>query len=124
MTAEIEIPDDEDGAVLQTLLDAGVDLTRPLQIEFSIDVPDESAANAVAEAIRAADYDCEIDHDEGEPDEDGDADPDDDEFGPSWTIYVPIEMVPEHRRIVDLQAQLNELAAPHGGECDGWSTAV
>jgi len=113
-------PDDEDGAVLASLAEAGVDLSKPIELEFVIDAPDEAAANQVAEAVRAAGHSCQVEYDEGEADEDGDVDPDDEEFGPSWTVYVPIEMVAEHARIVQLQQMFTQLAEPHGGSCDGW----
>ncbi|MFK7742757.1 MAG: ribonuclease E inhibitor RraB [Planctomycetota bacterium] len=113
-------PDDEDGAVLASLAESGIDLNRPLEVEFVIDAPSEEAAGKIAEAVRAQGHECNVDYDEGEPDEDGKTDPDDEEFGPSWAIYVAIEMVPEHQRIVDLQRTFTELAQAHGGECDGW----
>ena len=113
-------PDDEDGAVLASLAESGVDLSKPLEIEFIIDAPDEAAANKIAEAVRAAGHACSVEYDEGEPDEDGEIDPDDEEFGPSWAIYVSMEMVAEHARIVQLQQMFTQLAEPHGGACDGW----
>jgi hypothetical protein len=109
-------PDDEDGAVLASLVAAGVDLSQPIEVEFVIDAPDEQAAAAVAAAVRDAGYDCQVEYDEGEG---GDEDQRDD-FGPSWAIYVPMEMLAEHARIVALQRTFTQLAEPHGGACDGW----
>ena len=113
-------PDDEDGAVLASLAEAGVDLSQQLELEFVIDAPHEAAANKIAEAVRAGGHACQVEYDEGEPDEDGEVDADDEEFVPSWAIYVGIEMVPEHARIVQLQQMFTQLAEPHGGACDGW----
>ncbi len=47
-------PDDEDGAVLASLAEAGVDLAQPIEVEFVIDAPDEPAAGRVAAAVREA----------------------------------------------------------------------
>ena len=108
-------PDDEDGAVLASLSDAGVDLSKPIEVEFVVDAPDEQAATAIAAAVRGAGYDCQVQYDEGE-----DGDDEEDDLGPSWAVYVPMEMVAEHARIVALQRTFTQLAEPHGGACDGW----
>ena len=108
-------PDDEDGAVLASLAEAGVDLSKPIEVEFVVDAPDEQAAAAVAAAVREAGYDCQVEYDEGEEDDDEAGD-----FGPSWAVYVPMEIVAEHARIVALQRTFSQLAEPHGGACDGW----
>ena len=109
-------PDDEDGAVLASLARAGVDLSQPVEVEFVIDAPDEGAAAAVAEAVRRAGHACAVEYDEGE---DGDED-----LGPSWVVYVTLELVAEHARIVALQRTFTQLAEPHGGACDGWGALV
>ena len=57
-----------------------------------------------------------------EQDEDQDEDDGCDE--PSWTIYVVMEIVPDYQRIVDIQAELDALAKPFGGEVDGWGAMV
>ena len=128
-------PDDEDGAVLASLAEAGVDLSKPLEIEFAVAAEDDASAQKIAVAIRAAGYAAEVDHDPGDP-EDGEAeagdaafadlDEDEDEaaFGPSWTICVPVELVPEHARIVALQAELDAIASPLGGAADGWGVLI
>ena len=108
-------PDDEDGAVLASLAEAGVDLSKPIEVEFVVDAPDEQAAAAVAAAVREAGYDCQVEYDEGEEDDD-----EEDDFGPSWAVYVPMEIVAEHAHIVALQRTFTQLAEPHGGACDGW----
>lgn len=118
-------PDDEDGQVLANLAEYGIDMTQPLEIEFAVAVPDEAAADATLEAMVKAGYnDARIEFDEGEPDEEGEIDPDDEEFGPSWTIYTSIHMVPEHAEILRIQAELDQLARPHGGGADGWGVLL
>ena len=105
-------PDDEDGAVLASLAEAGVDLSKPIEVEFVVDAPDEASAGRIADAVRGAGHDCQVEYDDGE-------DLEDDE-GPAWVVYVGMDMVPEHARIVALQRMLTQLAEPHGGACDGW----
>jgi hypothetical protein len=128
-------PDDDDGAVLASLAEAGVDLSKPLEIEFAIVATDDESAQQIAAAVRAAGYSAEVDYDAGEPEdgeavagdqafEDEDEDEDDEQFGPSWTICVAIELIPEHARIVAIQAELDALAVPFGGAADGWGVLI
>lgn len=117
-------PDDEDGAVLADLAAQGVDMSQPLLIDFQVAAPDQAAADAIGKALRQAGYDIEVVYDEGEPDEDGNIDPDDEEFGPSWTVYVNREMVPEYTEIMRIQGDLDRLARPHGGQSDGWGVML
>ena len=117
-------PDDEDGAVLANLASHGVDMTQPLQIEFFVDAPDESSSQAIEAALKKEGYETQIYFDEGEPDEEGVIDPDDEEFGPSWTVYAIVNMVPEYDEIMRIQADLERIAKPLGGAADGWETSV
>lgn len=117
-------PDDEDGAVLASLAEHGVDLSQPLLIDFAVAVPDEASANKTVKAMKKAGYDAHVEFDEGEPDEDGEIDPDDEEFGPAWTVIVSLEMVPEHEEIVRIQADLDRIARPFDGFSDGWGVML
>ena len=117
-------PDDEDGAVLASLAAHGVDMSQPLLIEFAVAVPDEAAANNTSAALTKAGYEPEVVYDEGESDEDGELDPDDEEFGPSWTVYANVQMVPGYDEIIRIQAELDQLARPFDGKCDGWGAML
>jgi|SaaInlStandDraft_1057018.scaffolds.fasta_scaffold194709_2 hypothetical protein len=117
-------PDDADGAVLSNMAADGVDMTQPLELEFPVVAPNEQAANSIQNAIAQAGYQSEIVFDDGEPDEDGLIDPDDEEFGPTWDVYAKITMAPEYNEIIRIQAELSQLAAPFGGECDGWGAML
>lgn len=117
-----EFPNDDDGAALALLAAEGVDLSVPRLIEFTIDAPDADVGERIGAALRDAGHEATLEFDEGEPGEGGDHDQE--EFGPSWTVYVAVEMVPEYSALVDLQAELGRIAGPLGGDCDGWVTAV
>ena len=116
-------PDDADGAVLKSLAEHGIDLTQVLEIEFALTAPDEDGAKKIAAAVKAAGFEPEISYDDGEPDPDGQV-RDEEAFGPSWAVFVAMEMVPEYQRIIDIQAELRALAQPLGGEPDGWGVLV
>jgi len=83
----------------------GIDMTQPLLIEFAVDAPDETAAQAIEKALTKEDYNTEVYFDEGEPDEDGEIDPDDEEFGPSWTVNANVRMAPEYNEIIRIQKE-------------------
>jgi hypothetical protein len=117
-------PDDADGAVLADLAAQGVDMSQPLPIEFPVAVPDEASAHKTLKAMTDAGYESHIEYDEGEPDDDEEIDPDDEEFGPSWTVFANVRMVPEYNEIVRIQAELDRLARPYGGNSDGWGVMV
>lgn len=116
-------PDDDDGAVLAELAAQGVDMSQPLLIEFPVAVPDEASAKNSAKAMTGAGYDSRIEYDEGEPEYDPAVD-DEDEFGPAWTVYADIRMVPEYHEILRIQADLDRLARPFGGTSDGWGVML
>lgn len=112
-------PDDADGAVLADLAAQGIDMSQSLLIEFPVAVPDEASAKNSALAMTKAGYDARIEYDEGEPDYDPAVD-DEDEFGPSWTVYADVQMIPEYNEIMRIQADLDRIAGPFGGKSDGW----
>lgn len=110
-------PNDPDGKVLAELEARGVDLTAETLVEFSIDVPDETAARNVVSVIPST-YESEVYYDEGEPDYNEGVD--DLEFGPSWTVYAKQRAIPTYDFLVKSQAELNVLVTPYGGKVDGW----
>jgi len=116
-------PDDADGAVLADLAAQNVDMTQPLTIEFPVAVPNEASANSAAAAMTKAGYESQIEYDEGEPDFDPETD-DAEEFGPSWTVYANVQMIPEYNEIVRIQAELEQIARPLGGKSDGWGVTL
>jgi hypothetical protein len=110
-------PNDEDGQVLARIAASGMDLSIPTTIEFAVAVPDEATSNVVSKAFQQNGYTPEVYFDEGEPDyneEDGD------EFGPSWTVYVPVHCVPSYQNVVEIQEKLSSIANGLGGKVDGW----
>lgn len=117
-------PDDADGAVLADLAAKGVDMSQPLLLEFSVAVPDEPSANKTLKRMIKAGYDSHIEYDEGEPNDDGDIDPEDEEFGPSWTVFANVRMIPDYKEIIRIQSHLDALAHPFGGRSDGWGAML
>ena len=106
-----EYPDDADGKALRRIAATGADMMRPMVIEFSVDVPDETAARAVAEGVSTHvsthGYTASVDRDG----EDG-----------LLTVYCARSMLATYRGVVDAQLEINALCTPLGGNCDGWGT--
>ena len=116
-------PADEDGEVLSMLARRGVDMTKPLRIEFEVFAPNASAAETIVERLTEAGYQPRIEHDEGEPHDE--TNPDEvEEFGPSWTVVVDKVMTPAHAEIVRIQQDLERISVPHGGYSDGWGVLI
>lgn len=133
-------PDDADGAALANLAEQGVDMSQPLDFDFPVAAPDAATAIAIQQALAAAGYASEVEYDEGDEDEvdefgaDGEfevategedeTDEDDDEVGPSWVVYVNLQMVPDYSEIMRIQAELDLIAKPLGGYSDGWGVLM
>ena len=116
-------PNDADGAVLTDLASRGVNMSQPLLIEFPVAVPNESTAENCFKVMTKTGYDSTVEYDEGEPDFDPNVD-DADEFGPAWTVYAHVRMVPEYSEIIRIQAELDQIAQPFAGKSDGWGALI
>jgi hypothetical protein len=100
-------PNDDDRDALRLVAENGADMSQPMKIEFSIDVPDVERARPLAERIAALGYIPDIFVD--------------DETG-SVSIYCAKTMLATHEGVV-AQSELNEICVPFAAECDGWITA-
>lgn len=113
----MDYPLDADGDALRRLERHGSDLSRPITIDFAVDVPNDEAGRAVAQAAAAAGYRVEVVYDEGE-----ETDGDDEEYARSWTCYCYRDMIATYEAVVAAQEELSRLAQPHGGWCDSWGS--
>ncbi len=102
-----DYPHDDDGEALKRVAADGNDMSKPMPIDFTVVVPDEDSARAVAGVAAAAGYDPDIDYD-GEADE--------------WIVEATKTMLATYENVVGAQAELGALTSPHGGEVDGWGT--
>jgi len=103
-----KFPDDPDGDALFQVVAAGSDLSEPMDIDFAVLVPDEAAADDVAEDAEAAGFSTEVSWDE--------------EVG-EWTCYCSRTMLASYESVRAAQEDLRAIASPHGGVPDGWETA-
>ena len=100
-------PNDADSDALRRVAESGADMSRPMVIEFSVEVPDERTARRVAEVVAAHGFDPSISEDDDSH---------------SWSVYCSKSMLATYEGVVAVQVELNELLSPHGGICDGWGT--
>jgi regulator of RNase E activity RraB len=105
--AHMEFPNDADGDALRRVLKSGSDLSRPMVIDFLVDVPGPEVGEAVAHAAMKLGYQTKVGYD----DEDA-----------AWTCCCTREMIASYAGVVSRQAELNLIAEPLGAFCDGWGT--
>ncbi len=101
----MDIPDDENGNVLLTLMKRGDPLTEPREINFHFIFPTRSQAIGFIEILPDKDLRHEISwYAEYE----------------GWQITVVKHMIPTHQEISDLENRLIDQSQPLGGVPDGW----
>ena len=102
-----DLPKDSDGDALRRLISHGSDLSKPMEIDFAVAVPDEIAGHAVAERATPLGFRAKVYHHE----------PTD-----SWTCNCAKTITPTYEEIIAIQKQLDQLSAPFGGKSDGWGS--
>jgi hypothetical protein len=104
---EYHYPDDADGDALRAVASLGYDMTKPMDIDFCVDVPDSEIGERVAELVSRSGYRTNLDYDKEDD---------------AWTCYCTKCMVPTYEAVVGAQKELDELSGPLGGRSDGWGT--
>lgn len=103
----MQYPDDDNGKMLAAMADAGIDLTKALDVDFFLVFEDQRDAESAVEELAKSDLEGELELHLN------------DELG-KWELIVCINMVPEYQAIVDQEFELNGFAAEFGGATDGW----
>jgi regulator of RNase E activity RraB len=107
-------PNDADGDALRRVASMGADLSRPMDIDFFVAVPDRQVGEQVARLAALRGYQTKViedGHEEG-----------DDEQGDTWTCYCTKAMLATYDNVVEAQRELDELSRAFGGHSDGWGT--
>src|SRR6266542_803878 len=95
-------PDDADGQALRRVAETA-DMSKPMDVDFFVAVPEERAGANIAELAGQRGYRTKVERDS--------------ETG-KWTCYCTRTMVPTYEAIVSAQKELEDLARPHGGYSD------
>jgi hypothetical protein len=102
----MEFPNDADGDALRKVAERS-DMSKPMAIDFAVDVPNEACGEEVAKLAAPRGYTAAVELDEGSQ---------------RWTCYCTKHMVPTYEGVLAAQKELDELSAPFGGRSDGWGT--
>jgi len=105
--AKADYPPDADGDALRRVRDGGSNMTKPMDIDFAVAVPDRATGEAIAERALAHGYLVRV-HQGTQ--------------SMAWTCYCTRRMVPEYDAVVAAQRELDGISQPLGGHCDGWGT--
>jgi hypothetical protein len=100
-------PDDADGDALRRVAERS-DMSQPMAIDFSVNVPDEPSGGEVARLATERGYTAVVEFDEDSQ---------------QWTCYCTKRMVPTYDAIVAAQQELDNISAAFGGHSDGWGTS-
>jgi len=103
-----DFPNDDDGDALRLLVANGADLSKPIEVDFQVAMPDERSAQEFARIVRKLGYRAEV--------------YDSPECSLPWTCECTLTMLATYEGIVAAQAKLAELAKPLGGYPDGWGS--
>ncbi|HCU67368.1 MAG TPA: ribonuclease E inhibitor RraB [Rheinheimera sp.] len=101
-----QFPDDGNGDMLQALADAGVDLSKSLELDFYLVFPDKQKAETALNALTALDEGGEVELNFNDLEQ--------------WELIVSLNMVPDHAAITAKEAELDKFAKKFGGYNDGW----
>jgi Regulator of ribonuclease activity B len=118
----MSFPHDANGAVLQSMVDAGMDLTQEYEIEFCHIFPDEESALKMDQRMSEMNIDCDLYNnaelmEDFEEDEFGEVD---ESLAEGFDVVCLVTMVPTHEEITRIEQELGEIARECGGEADGW----
>ena len=103
----MKYPDDANGDALRRMEEAGDDLTRPRDIEFTVVFPNETTAKQFADHVSNLGYAASAELTgtiEDFP----------------WDVIVVKHMVPTHEEIAAFEDWLQRVANTFGGQNDGW----
>lgn len=101
-----QFPDDGNGDMLQALVDAGVDITKPMALDFYLVFPDQAKAEQALQALVASNLEGEVELNLNDLNQ--------------WELIVALSMVPEHAAITAKEVELDKFAKKFAGYNDGW----
>jgi len=102
-----QLPNDSDGDALRRLIATGSDLSKEMEIDFMVDVPDQDTGLAFATAVGPLGFRSHVDKDSDTGE---------------WTCYCSRRMVPSYDAIVTVQKTLEDVGRPYNAKPDGWGS--
>ena len=108
MRQRSQYPDDSTGRVLALMAESGFHMDRPMEIDFQVAAPSESAARRVAEDVRARGYRAKVS--------------DSPKAGLPWTCECTVVMVPTYEAVVAAENEVDAIGRRFGGFGDGFGS--
>ena len=102
----MQFPDDGNGDMLRALMDAGIDLSQPLAIDFYLVFKNKEYAEKAMSALVATEQQGEVELHFNDLEQ--------------WELIVSQTMVPEHAAVTAREVELDKFAKKFGGHNDGW----
>lgn len=102
-----DIPNDADGGALRRLIEDGSDLSREMEIDFHVAVPDKASGLAFARIVEPENFTTSVTKDYD---------------GKAWTCTCTRIMVPDYHDLIAVQDMLEELGRPYNAVPDGWGS--
>ena len=103
----MSLPDDDNGKMLAAMADAGMDLSRSMDVDFFLVFESQRDAETALEDLVNSDSDGEVELMFNEE-------------TAKHEIIVTINMIPEYEAIVAQESSLNNFAEEYDGMTDGW----
>lgn len=103
----MQFPDDENGKMLSTMAESGLDLTQAMDVDFFLVFSDKRDAESALEDLIAQDSSKDVEINFNEELE-------------KWELILAEHMVPEHAAIEKKERQLDKFASEYEGMSDGW----
>ncbi|MDH7453707.1 ribonuclease E inhibitor RraB [Luteimonas composti] len=104
------IAEQQDARVIENLISAGSDISKPHNIDFFMFMPSKSKAKSAAAEMEKLGYTiASIDRDAGQS---------------QWQIHAIRVMAPQLDAMTATTRTLESVAAKHGGDYDGWGASV
>ncbi|MCD9029573.1 ribonuclease E inhibitor RraB [Luteimonas sp. BDR2-5] len=104
------IAEQQDARVIENLVAAGSDISKPHNIDFFMFLPSKAKAKAAATEIEQLGYTiASVDRPPGRS---------------QWQVHATRVMAPQLEAMTATTRALTAIAAKHGGGYDGWGTGV
>ena len=101
-------PADADGAAIRRVAARGTDLSRPIDVDFVVDVPSRAAGERIKALAGRLGYETILEADEDEI---------------TWTCFCSQRMLLTYDALIAARSALDAVCRPHGGSVDGWGTS-
>ncbi len=101
------IPNDATGDAIRQIIDYGVDLNKPMDVDFFVVIPNEKRGLSFIEELKNENFTFSLEYD----DEDKE-----------WTCYCTKSMFLEHKDITETERYLDSHAKQFDGYIDGFGT--